>query len=415
VHRVAADGTAPFGSITEALSLAAPGDHVSIGPGTYSATTTGETYPLVVPPGVQVSGAGSKSCSIVGEGLTKPTWRPFREWESLVVLSDESSVRDVEIRGSGGSGIGVRGTARATISGCRVSEHALHGILVMGAEEVRIRDNELRDNGRGQLSVKTLRPSPLQPGENVFVVTLPGVANRVHIEGNLVDNAPGRDGLTVISYPDVHVRRNIIRGGRFAITLCASFGGSGHAFRAELESNEIQGAFIAALVGAAYPVVRRVPEHNHIAISFVGNVVADGTHGLLVAGGFAPSRESLATASVLRNRFEGLGGVGVRVIGGVAGSAGTVMRGTARAHLIDNDFERTAGQPVVVEGVAHEAAGQLHLADECSGQAFIVGNRWPSSTGTPILRRPGKDENWADVSADDQLVAFSKEIRSWLE
>lgn len=49
---------ADFARVSDALAAAGPGDSVLVAPGTYAASRNGETFPLLLPPGVTLLGAG---------------------------------------------------------------------------------------------------------------------------------------------------------------------------------------------------------------------------------------------------------------------------------------------------------------------------------------------------------------------
>ena len=74
---VAADGTADYETIGAALTGAEVGDVVALAAGTYSPSTNGEVFPLVVPAGVTLEGAGLELSVIDGEyteGLITTSW-----------------------------------------------------------------------------------------------------------------------------------------------------------------------------------------------------------------------------------------------------------------------------------------------------------------------------------------------------
>lgn len=66
---ITGNGTAaaPFATITKALSVVAQGDSVHVAPGVYS-PSSGETFPLVLPNGVELLGSGIHQCVLTGEG-----------------------------------------------------------------------------------------------------------------------------------------------------------------------------------------------------------------------------------------------------------------------------------------------------------------------------------------------------------
>ncbi len=69
-------------SISAALRQAAAGDTVLVGRGRYAPSTTGEQFPLYLPPGVTLTGEGQGVSIIDGEGATDLSFRPVQEGQS---------------------------------------------------------------------------------------------------------------------------------------------------------------------------------------------------------------------------------------------------------------------------------------------------------------------------------------------
>src|SRR5262245_56484635 len=80
----ATESTAACTSISAALRQAAAGDTVLVGPGRYAPSTTGEQFPLYLPPGVTLAGEGQGVSIIDGEGATDLSFRPVHAGQSLI-------------------------------------------------------------------------------------------------------------------------------------------------------------------------------------------------------------------------------------------------------------------------------------------------------------------------------------------
>src|SRR5262245_57390042 len=80
----ATEPTVACASISAALRQAAAGDIVLVGQGRYAPLTTGEQFPLYVPPGVTLAGAGQGVSIIDGEGATDLSFRPVHAGQSLI-------------------------------------------------------------------------------------------------------------------------------------------------------------------------------------------------------------------------------------------------------------------------------------------------------------------------------------------
>ena len=94
VYVSATDPTAIYASISTALRHAAAGDTVLVGPGRYTPSQTEEHFPLYVPPGVTLIGAGQEESIIDGEGAMHLSFRPVQAGQSLVLLGDPRTAGD---------------------------------------------------------------------------------------------------------------------------------------------------------------------------------------------------------------------------------------------------------------------------------------------------------------------------------
>jgi hypothetical protein len=143
----ASDKSAPFSSISAALLRAVAGDTVLVGAGRYSPSATQEHFPLYVPPGVALAGAGQGESVIDGEGVQDISFRPVQEAQSLVLLGDGSALSGVSVIHGGGNGIGNQPGARVLVIRNEIRGHGQHGIIVSGPQEAVITDNMFLDNG----------------------------------------------------------------------------------------------------------------------------------------------------------------------------------------------------------------------------------------------------------------------------
>ena len=97
----ATDSTAACVTISAALRQAAAGDTVLVGRGRYAPSTTGEQFPLYVPPGVTLTGEGQGVSVIDGEGVTELSFRPVQAGQSLILLGDGTTLRDLMVANIG--------------------------------------------------------------------------------------------------------------------------------------------------------------------------------------------------------------------------------------------------------------------------------------------------------------------------
>ena len=165
----ATEPMAACASISAALRQAAAGDTVLVGRGRYAPSTTGEQFPLYVPPGVTLAGEGQGLSIIDGEGATDLSFRPVQAGQSLILLGDGTTLRDLTVANSGGNGVSNQPGARVLIMRNEIQQHGQHGLLLSGPQEAVVLDNHLSDNGTKQFRPVTPRPAAGRQGHHIFV------------------------------------------------------------------------------------------------------------------------------------------------------------------------------------------------------------------------------------------------------
>ena len=141
------DPKAKFQSIFKAIKNASEGDQIIVGPGTYSHKTTGECFPLYVPPLCQLIGSGSDTCKIDGGGALQIASRPLDPYQSLVLLGDQTSLSGFTISNSGGHAVSNEQGARILITKNDLRENGQHGLLIFGTNRAVVLNNQFNDNG----------------------------------------------------------------------------------------------------------------------------------------------------------------------------------------------------------------------------------------------------------------------------
>ncbi|WP_199312839.1 DUF1565 domain-containing protein [Microcoleus sp. FACHB-672] len=165
--------SAPFKTVTQALSAAAPNTVILLAPGTYSAQT-GETFPLMLKPGVTVQGdprSRGQNITIIGGGaflspsvatqnitilaadkagltgvtVTNPNPRGYALW----VESSSPLVADNTFTGSTHDGISVVGTSAPVIRGNYFKQNGANGITIYGSSQPQVQDNVFENTGFG--------------------------------------------------------------------------------------------------------------------------------------------------------------------------------------------------------------------------------------------------------------------------
>ncbi len=393
----ATDATATHTSITAALRHANPGDTVVVGAGHYSSSQTQEQFPLFVPPGVSLLGAGQDTCHIDGEGATAPSFRPVLEGQSLILLGDHTTLSDFTIANSGGNGIGNQPGACVQIIRNTIQAHGQHGIIVSGPEEALIKDNIFLDNGTLKYGPETPRPAAARQGHHIFVQGKSGAANRMLICDNTMTRAFA-DGIAIVVFFDeadgvqMHVRvwRNTIeQSERRGLTIAGSFGPSHNRVEIDVRHNTIRHNSALALgAQAARPLDTQLLRDNRLRMHIVDNECHDNGDGIMLFGGFGPAEHNVLDATVIGNTITGAARYGLRIIGGVGSGGYAAHHNRVQAVVHRNRIEGSGEREIFLQGGA--ADGEAEVTGNAV-LAHFVDNALPAPTS--ILLNDGLPTN----------------------
>lgn len=393
----ATDATATHPSITAALRHANPGDTVVVGAGHYSPSRTQEHFPLFVPPGVSLLGTGQDQCTIDGEGATAPSFRPVLEGQSLVLLSDHSTLSDLTIANSGGNGIGNQPGVRVQILRNTIRAHGQHGIIVSGPEEALIVDNTFLDNGTLRYGPEAPRPAAARQGHHIFVQGKSGAANRMLICDNTMTRAFA-DGIAIVVFFDeadgvpMHVRvwRNTIEESeRRGLTIAGSFGPSHNRVEIDIQHNLIRNNHALAIgAQAARPLATQLLRDNQLRPHIVDSECRGNGDGVMLFGGFGPAEHNVLDATVIGNTITDAARYGLRMIGGVGAAGDAAHHNRLQAVVHRNRIEGAGEHAIFLQGDA--ADGQTEVTGNAV-LAHLVGNELPGPN--PILLNDGLPSN----------------------
>lgn len=176
-------------AISQALSRAADGDHLILGPGTYQER-------LVLDRAITIDGGSQAVIDGGGQGST------------ITVTASDVTVRGVTVLGSGSShdtvdaGVTLSKTAKRSLIENNLLQDNLYGVNIHGAQDATVRANRIegrRDHRKNDR------------GNGIYVWNAPGAL----VEDNRV--RWGRDGIFVNSSRDNIFRNNEFRDLRFAV------------------------------------------------------------------------------------------------------------------------------------------------------------------------------------------------------
>ena len=364
------DSVAPFSSINAALLRAVGGDTVLVGPGRYSPSQTQEHFPLYVPPGVTLMGAGQGESFIDGEGAMELSLRPVQEGQSLILLGHRSTLTGFTLAKGGGNGIANQAGASGLILRNEIREHGQHGILLSGPQEVVIKDNIFLNNGTRRFAPTTPRGTHARQGHHIFLQARGGVANRVLITDNTMTRAFA-DALALVVFFDepegismqVSVINNLIeQSERRGLTITGSFSSSHVRAAIEVRRNVIRDNRESGIAAqAARPLITTQIVDSHLRLDIHDNEYRNNGEGIALYGGFGPATDNLLDATLVGNLITGTKSHGVRIIGGVGFGGHAAHRNRVRALIGRNRMEDIGETPIFVQGGAAE--GQEDVQD----------------------------------------------------
>jgi hypothetical protein len=389
------DPAADFSSLTQALAAAAAGDTVIVGPGIYSLAHTGETFPLRIPPGVAVEGAGRETTIIDGEGLFAPSFNPIRTDLSVVLMDNGASLSGVTVRNGGGHGLVAPPGVQVIIRNCEISGHGDHGIFLSGVTEAIITGNIFANNGTKRYEPSLPRGTGARQGHHLFAETKQGQKNRLIITDNTM-RACFADGIAFVCFfpePDGVVaqatilRNTIEESERGGLLFSASFGPSRNRLSIEAADNILRANKqfgISAI--ASVPLSERVPKDNTLHALFTANEISNSPIGIMIQGGVGEAVRNAAHITVDRNRIRHSGRNAIRILVGMATDAGNPIDNRITAALTRNFIE--GGSPaIILQGAAGTPAS---TPQNNSATARITGNTVSGEQAIAISNgRPG--------------------------
>ena len=389
LHVSATDETTPHSSITSALQTACAGDIITVGPGHYSPSRTQESFPLYVPAGVTLIGAGQDQTRIDGEAVLSPSFRPVQESQSLILMGDETSLSGFTIENSGGNGISNQPGARLLITHNTIRRHGQHGIILSGPNSATITDNVCLDNGTLQYQPVTPRPAAARQGHHIFVQGKSGVANDIVISHNTLTRAFA-DGIAMVVFFDeadgtqmqIRVWNNTIEySQRRGLTIAGSFGPSDNRITIDVRENIIRHNGDSA-IGAqtARPLATQLLRNNILQLRLINNQCEQNGGGIVLFGGFGPAEDNRLDAILVGNRISG---GSLTITGGVAMGGFAAHQNQVRTIIKNNQITSMDDHPIILRGGTAEG-GETATGNTVIAQ--IVDNELSGSSSTTQVR-----------------------------
>ncbi len=391
-------------SLSEALQHAQPDDVVLVEPGHYSPSLTGERLPITIPSGVRVQGATREECIIDGEGHFSPSFHPIRPEQSVVVLTDGTSLSGVTVTQGGGHGIGVPPSASVTVRSCTISNHGDHGIFLCGVTAAVITDCEFSDNGLERFEPSLPRGTGARQGHHIFAEARAGQRNHLFVTDNTMRRCFA-DGLAFICFfpePDAvafdaTILRNTIedceRGG---LLFSCSFGPSSNRQSLTVADNTLRGNKQFGLnILTAIPLADKVPQHGQLTALLSGNTITNSPVGIAIHGALGEARHNTCRVVIDRNKIADWKAHALRLVGGSGLDNVETTDNEVVAMLSRNVFNGKS-PAVVIQG----AGGTAHShTSRNTVTARVLANDLDSAGDQPILASNGRPDNRAEVQA----------------
>ncbi len=327
VRRVGpAVGHAMYSSITEALGKSSPGDLVLVAAGEYGGPQSTERFPLYLPRGVELRGAGPENCRIDGAGFGRLSMRPLEPAQSLILMGDQTALNGFTIEQGGATAVAVEPGAHAEISGNTLQHNGQHGLLLLGPGDVHISNNRFYDNGTAHFEPLAPRSVAARQGHHIFIMGLAGRTNRVLVVDNDMEKcfadcvamAPGFDEPDGV-HMNVRIFRNrLAQAKRNGLTIAGSFGPSNTQVTVDVRGNRFHDNKINGIdAQGAFALVERRCCRATLNLTVVDNDIVGSIDGINAFGAFGPASGCRLKCKIVDNRLSGQSRYGVRLIGAV--------------------------------------------------------------------------------------------------
>ena len=391
-------------SLSEALQQAQPDDVILVEPGHYSPSLTGERLPITIPPGVWVEGAARQECIIDGEGHFSPSFHPIRPEQSVVVLTDGTSLSGVTVTRGGGHGIGVPPSASVTVRSCTISNHGDHGIFLCGVSVAVITDCEFSDNGLERFEPSLPRGTGARQGHHVFAEARAGQRNHLFVADNTMRRCFA-DGLAFICFfpepdavsCDATILRNTIedceRGG---LLFSCSFGPSSNRQALTVADNALRGNKQFGInILTAIPLADKVPQHGRLTALLSGNTITNSPVGIAVHGALGEAQHNTCRVVIDRNKIADWKAYAIRLVGG-SGLDNVETTDNAVVATLSRNVFNGKSPAVVVQGAGGTAQS---ITSRNTVTTRLLANDLGSAGDQPILVSNGRPDNHAEVQA----------------
>ncbi|MBW4453259.1 MAG: DUF1565 domain-containing protein [Nostoc indistinguendum CM1-VF10] len=207
--------TAPYKSISFALSQAQPGAVIQLAPGNYN-QESGETFPLLLKPGVTLRGdEATKGQGILITGGGFYTSRTFARQDIAMLADRDTTIAGVTITNpnSRGTGVWVEST-NPIIKNSTFTNSVREGVFVTGTGNPTVEGNLFVQNKGNGISVARSAQGEIRNNlfqDTGFGLAIGGTSTPLIVENQIIQN---QDGLYISESAKPVLRKNVIQNNK---------------------------------------------------------------------------------------------------------------------------------------------------------------------------------------------------------
>lgn len=207
--------TAPYKSISFALSQAQPGAVIQLAPGNYN-QESGETFPLLLKPGVTLRGdEATKGQGILITGGGFYTSRTFARQDITVLADRDTTIAGVTVTNpnSRGTGVWVEST-NPIIKNNTFTNSVREGVFVTGTGNPTVEGNLFVQNKGNGISIARTAQGEIRNNlfqDTGFGLAIGGTSTPLIVENQIIQN---QDGLYISESAKPVLRKNVIQNNK---------------------------------------------------------------------------------------------------------------------------------------------------------------------------------------------------------
>ncbi|MEH1964468.1 MAG: DUF1565 domain-containing protein [Nostoc sp.] len=212
---VGTTSSAPYKSISFALSQAQSGAVIQLAPGNYN-QQSGETFPLLLKPGVTLRGdEATKGQAILITGGGFYTSRSFARQDITILAEQDTTIAGVSVTNPNGRGTGVWvESTNPIIKNSTFSNSVREGVFVTGTGNPKIESNQFVQNKGNGISITKAAQGEIRNNlfqDTGFGLAIGGTSTPLIVENQIIEN---QDGLFISESAKPVLRQNVIQNNK---------------------------------------------------------------------------------------------------------------------------------------------------------------------------------------------------------